>query len=100
VQGEREVGVACVCTDCAEPVDRPLSPRGGAAWGGQMGEGATAGEVREGRGGGPTQTGKERNDETLGATMLEGSPGKTTSPEPSINSLIDGDLEVRSTNQT
>jgi hypothetical protein len=60
VQGEREVGVACVCTDCAEPVDRPLSPRGGAAWGGQMGEAATAGEVREGRGGPYTDGKREK----------------------------------------
>jgi hypothetical protein len=42
---------------------------------------------------------KKRNDETLGATMVESSPGKMTTVEPSINSPIDGDLGVCPTNR-
>jgi hypothetical protein len=67
--------------------------------GGDKGEGAPPPqEMRDGRGG-PAQTGKGRNDKTLGATMVEGSPGKTTSPEPSTNSSIRDELLVGSMNR-
>jgi hypothetical protein len=59
--------------------------------GGNEGEAAAPlGNKREGRGA-PAQTGKGRNNETLGATMEVSDWGRRPSPEPRRKSSIDGD---------
>jgi hypothetical protein len=42
--------------------------------------------------------GKWRNKETLGPTMVEGSPEKTTSPEPSTDLPIEDEPSVETIN--
>jgi hypothetical protein len=71
---------------------RPPPPLGrGCVGGGHVGEAAVQpGNKREGRGA-PTQTGKGRNNKTLGATMEVSHWGRRPSPEPRRKSLIDGD---------
>jgi hypothetical protein len=66
-------------------------------WVGARG-GKDGGRVREGRAR-PCANGKRRNKETLGETMVEGSPEKTTSPKPSTNSSIEDEPLVRSMNR-
>jgi hypothetical protein len=64
---------------------------------GDEGEGAPLPGKGEGA---PAQTGKGRNDETLGTTMVVSHRGRRPSLEPRRKPSIDGDSEVRSTNRT
>jgi hypothetical protein len=48
---------------------------------------------------GPARTGKRRNRETLGATMVEAHWRRRSSPEPSTNSSIGDETSVGSTNR-
>jgi hypothetical protein len=78
-----------------------VAPLGGE--GGGAGEKEAEGRRRLGRWGegegGPAQTEKTRNDETLGATMEVSHRGRRPSLESRRKPLIDRDSEVRSMNQ-